>query len=69
MAATCNVERAGRAHAALETHMDETGSDNILVLEEDVIDLLTDLRHYCVEQDIDFQSALEMSETQFLSET
>lgn len=60
-----NEERAARAHETLEAHMELTGSDNLLVQEENVLDLLTDLRHYCAQQEINFDSALRMSEVHF----
>ncbi len=62
---SASEERAARAHETLEAHMDMTGSSNVLVQEENVIDLLTDLRHYCRQQEMDFDSAVRMSEMHF----
>ena len=58
---TCNKIRSDRASAALQAHKLALGESGISP-EEDIIDLLTDLRHYCHQKKINFAAALEMSE-------
>jgi hypothetical protein len=62
-----NETRAERASVTLAAHkkaLHETGESP----EEDVIDLLADLRHYCHQNEIDFEAALQMSEIHFEEE-
>lgn len=56
-----NTDRADRALMALEGY--DNGSN-----EEDVIDLVTDLMHYCDLEDVDFETIIEMARFHFEAE-
>ena len=63
----CNETRAARAIMALHAHkvaLGESGESP----EEDLTDLLTDLRHYCRQENVDFIRALDDSEYNFEEE-
>jgi DNA invertase Pin-like site-specific DNA recombinase len=64
-----NKTRAGWAEAALAGYRGAKGERSAdFTSEESVIDLLTDLRHYCKQQGISFRSAVNMSEIHFNEE-
>ena len=61
------TDRLNAAEAALEAHRSETG-DEFSSNEETMIDLLTNLRHLCDAEDLDFQSIARMSLSNFNNE-
>jgi len=63
-----NETRAVRAASALDAHKRMLGESGPSGTDEDVIDLLTDLRHYCKAQGISFRSSVNMSEIHFNEE-
>ena len=56
-----NDEATNRAAIALSGYAD--------IPEDGVVDLLSDLRHYCKKQSIDFEYALEVSLLHFVAES
>ena len=61
------TDRLSAAEAAIEAHRDAT-RDFRSDREEAVIDLLTNIRHLCDAEDLDFQAIARMSLTHFNSE-
>lgn len=59
--------RRCRAQAALEAHASSIGDNGDR--EEGLIDLLTDLRHWCDGQRIVFDDCLDLSRVHHLAET
>jgi len=57
-----NTSRIEKASAALEAHATD-GSD-----EENVIDLLTDIIHYCRARKVRWDNAIDMAEDHFIHE-
>jgi hypothetical protein len=64
-----NVERYHRARCAAEAFEQALCKDIPSDKGELLRDLLTDLRHYCAFERLDFESALKMSEIHFAAET
>jgi hypothetical protein len=60
--------RIRRARAALHAFEQIRGADFPPIPEESLCDLLTDLRHYCAEQEVDFETAVSWSERHFAAE-
>lgn len=63
----CNDDRARRAAHALRAYRNYTG-DGATTADEDVIDLLTDIRHYCDGQDLDLGRCDRIAHTTYLAE-
>lgn len=62
-----NQSRITAAQTALDAHRDRTRdftSDN----EEAITDLMTNLRHLCEAEDLDFTGIVRMSRTNFVEE-
>jgi len=49
-----NKERAARAEKALRAAYDEEQGEGVEVWSSDIVDLLTDLRHYCTARRLNF---------------
>ena len=62
-----NDDRARRAAQALQAYRDYTG-DGPTSPDEDVIDRLTDLRHYCDRNDLDLGNCDPIAHAQYLEE-
>jgi hypothetical protein len=62
-----NAQRIATARSALSAAMWARG-DNPAICDEAVIDLLADLRHFCVARRIDFASCNVIAETHFETE-
>mgnify|MGYP001197189958 CR=1 FL=1 len=62
-----NAERARRAGQALRAYRDCTGDSGTSV-DEDVIDMLCDLRHYCDRLDLDFGHCDRIAYRNYLDE-
>jgi len=64
-----NEQRADRADHALVYYRDRVlHEDDGPISQENIIDLLTDLRHLCNQQGIDFEESSKLSEIHFESE-
>lgn len=63
-----NHERAGAASLAMDAYVRAKGSAGRVSLDEALIDLLTDLRHFSDAQELDFGSAVRISEYHFEEE-
>lgn len=62
-----NDDRAKRAAHAVRAYRDYTG-DAELSPDEDVIDLLTDLRHFCDRRDLDLGRCDQIAHASYLAE-
>ena len=62
-----NHDRAARARHMLEAYRSFTG-DGPCSSDEDVIDALTDLRHYCDQQDLSFWNRDAIAHDHYLAE-
>lgn len=65
-----NSERVERGDAALNNYMDEHPdySDDLILTQEALTDLLADLRHACHDNGLDFNQAVTTSEIHFEEE-
>lgn len=61
-----NQSRIDAAQRAIDAHSDSKQSEGSS--EEHIIDLLTDLRHLCEAEDVDFTRAIRMSKVHFEEE-
>lgn len=68
MSAPTNDDRAIRATAAVNAYAEAHEDSDQLSDAERLTDLLTDLRHYCKEHRLPFESAVFMSEVHFTEE-
>lgn len=64
-----NEERVNRITGTLDFYKRKMLGEGGPVTEDEVTDLLTDLRHYCQREAIDFEAALTMSAMHFEAET
>jgi hypothetical protein len=62
MDALNNDDRAERAKVALQIYLEEWDART------GVVDLLSDLMHYCNREDVDFEGCIEMSTVHFNAE-
>jgi hypothetical protein len=63
-----NQERIDAAFAALNAHAEHVDHAPMESVEEQAIDLLTDLRHLCDVEDLDFTKLVRISASHFQSE-
>lgn len=64
-----NVERAHRAEQTIEYYNREhLCEDDFPISDAEIIDLLTDIRHYCKIMNYDFESIIRMSEIHYEAE-
>ena len=61
-----NHDRAARANTVLMSYTDKNISSDT---EEALIDLLTDLRHFCKAESVELDAAVKISEMHFNYET
>jgi len=61
--------RIRSARNAIRTYERIKGISTMQDIPETLCDLLTDLRHFCAEQHVDFDAAFRMSEFHFIAET
>ena len=64
-----NKKRVARAHKALADHYEKNCPKNTDWRRTAVVDLLTNLQHYCHQYDIDFSRAAAMAEDHYTAES